>query len=108
MSKAKFAAAKELIDEKDYVGARAILKSIDHPTAREWETKLDKIQPIKKHTRGSLLIFLILVIAIIAAGWVYLSYTQNQMVQSFEDGYSTNLAATTQYFDAQYTAIFSH
>lgn len=45
MSKAKFAAAKELIDEKKYDEARTILKSIDHPTAREWEMKLDKISP---------------------------------------------------------------
>jgi len=45
MSKAKFAAAKELIDEKQYDEARAILKTIDHPTAREWEAKLAKIAP---------------------------------------------------------------
>lgn len=45
MSKAKFAAAKELIDEKKYDEARGILKTIDHPTAREWEAKLDKISP---------------------------------------------------------------
>lgn len=45
MSKAKFAAAKELIDEKQYDSARAILKTIDHPVAREWETKLDALSP---------------------------------------------------------------
>lgn len=45
MSKAKFAAAKEMIDEKDYVGARAVLRTIDHPTARTWEEKLDRIAP---------------------------------------------------------------
>lgn len=45
MSKAKFQAAKELIDEKKYGEARALLKSIDHPTAREWEAKLDKLSP---------------------------------------------------------------
>lgn len=45
MSKAKFAAAKELIDEKKYGEARAILRTIDHPTAREWETKLDRLSP---------------------------------------------------------------
>lgn len=46
MSKAKFAAAKELIDEKRYDEARNILKTIDHPTAREWEAKLDRIAPL--------------------------------------------------------------
>lgn len=45
MSKAKFAAAKELIDEKKYDEARGILKTIDHPTAREWEAKLNRIDP---------------------------------------------------------------
>lgn len=45
MSKAKFDAAQELIDEKDYAGARAILKSIDDPTAREWERRIDALQP---------------------------------------------------------------
>jgi hypothetical protein len=43
MSKAKFAAAKELIAEKKYDEARRILKTIDHPTAREWEAKLDNL-----------------------------------------------------------------
>lgn len=47
MSKAKFAAAKELIDEKKYDEARAILKTIDHPTAREWEAKLNRIAPLQ-------------------------------------------------------------
>lgn len=51
MSKAKFAAAKELIDEKQYGEARAILKTIDHPTAREWEAKLDKLAPVAAPTR---------------------------------------------------------
>ena len=45
MSKAKFEAAKELIQEKKYDEARALLKTINHPTAREWEAKLDKIAP---------------------------------------------------------------
>lgn len=45
MSKAKFNAAKELINEKKYKEARAILKTIDHPTARNWEQKLDAISP---------------------------------------------------------------
>jgi len=45
MSKAKFAAAKEMIDEQNYAGARAILSTIDHPTARTWEQKLNQIAP---------------------------------------------------------------
>jgi len=45
MSKTKMLAAKELIQEKRYDEARAILRSVDHPTATEWLEKLDKIDP---------------------------------------------------------------
>ena len=45
MSKAKFDAARELIQEKKYDEARALLSSIDHPTAREWEAKIDRLSP---------------------------------------------------------------
>lgn len=45
MSKEKFAAAKQLIQEKQYDEARVILRTIDHPTARSWERKLDEIAP---------------------------------------------------------------
>jgi len=44
MSKAKMQAAKELIEEKKYDEARSILATVDHPTAREWEKKLDLLQ----------------------------------------------------------------
>lgn len=45
MSTAKFDAVRELINEKNYEEARALLKTIDHPTAREWETQLNKVAP---------------------------------------------------------------
>lgn len=45
MSKAKMAAAKELIQEKRYEEARQILATVDHPTAREWEQKLNRLAP---------------------------------------------------------------
>lgn len=45
MLKEKFSTAKQLINEKKYSEARSVLKSIDHPTAREWEAKLDRIAP---------------------------------------------------------------
>ncbi|MBA3871174.1 MAG: DUF4041 domain-containing protein [Anaerolineae bacterium] len=54
MSKAKFEAAKELIDKKDYAGARTILKGIDHPTARAWEAKLDVLAPQKTNLRSAI------------------------------------------------------
>jgi hypothetical protein len=49
MSKQKLAAAKELIKEKHYTEARAILKTMDHPTAKKWLAKLDEISP--EHTK---------------------------------------------------------
>lgn len=45
MSKAKFAAAKELIQEHKYDEARAILRSIDHPTAHKWLAQLNRLNP---------------------------------------------------------------
>jgi hypothetical protein len=41
----KLQMAKELIQDKDYSAARSILRKIDHPTARDWLVKLDKIDP---------------------------------------------------------------
>jgi len=52
MSKAKFEAAKELIAEKKYDEARSVLNTIDHPTAREWEAKLNKLDPPPKAKRN--------------------------------------------------------
>lgn len=54
MSKNKLLAAKELIQEKRYAEARAILKTIDHPTAREWLKKLDEIAPDTEKKDSSL------------------------------------------------------
>ena len=45
MSKAKFAAAKELIEEGSYDEARVILRKIDHPTAKKWLKQIDQIDP---------------------------------------------------------------
>lgn len=48
MSKAKLQYARELIQEKQYAKARAILKEIDHPTAHQWLAKLNDIDASKK------------------------------------------------------------
>lgn len=50
MSKAKFDAARQLIQEKKYDQARALLETIDHPTAIKWLAKLDEIAP-KAHPK---------------------------------------------------------
>lgn len=41
----KFAAAKKLLDKRDYKSARAILEGISHPQAREWEAKINRLDP---------------------------------------------------------------
>ncbi len=45
---AKYDAVQQLVDQRDYVAARAILKGIDDPMAREWESKIDVLQPAHK------------------------------------------------------------
>lgn len=51
MSKAKFDAAKQLIQKKQYDQARALLETVDHPTATKWLAKLDEIAP-KSHPKA--------------------------------------------------------
>lgn len=72
MSKAKMEAARELIQEKKYDEARAILRTVDHPLATEWLGKIDDIkrgQPVapKPNSRRETIRLLVLV-ALIALG----------------------------------------
>ncbi|MBI5670659.1 MAG: hypothetical protein HZC41_21920 [Chloroflexi bacterium] len=53
MSKAKFDAAREFIQEKRYDEARAILRTISHPEARAWLAKLDHIAPSQRRRAGT-------------------------------------------------------
>jgi hypothetical protein len=45
VSQAKFAAARELIQEKNYEVARAVLKTINDPSAVQWLQKLEQLAP---------------------------------------------------------------
>lgn len=45
--KNKMDMARELIKAKDYDAARAILRTVNHPTAAEWVSKIDKLSPPK-------------------------------------------------------------
>jgi uncharacterized protein YoxC len=47
MSKERMLEARQLIQQKRYDEARKILKTVDHPTAREWMRKLDADAPRK-------------------------------------------------------------
>lgn len=68
MSKTKFLAARELIKEKKYAEARAILNTIDHPTARAWLSKLDELesQPRKQRSQLGIMVIVILLIVFIS------------------------------------------
>ena len=45
MSNTKFAAAKELVSEGQYDAARAVLKTINHPSATKWLARIDELDP---------------------------------------------------------------
>ncbi|KAA3654097.1 MAG: hypothetical protein DWQ04_34780 [Chloroflexi bacterium] len=44
-AKEKMLKARELIQNKQYLDAREILYTVNHPTAQKWLTKLDEIDP---------------------------------------------------------------
>lgn len=79
MSKAKMQAAKELIQAKQYDEARTILKTVDHPTARQWEKRLSDLQvPPKKPSNARwVLIGLVITGLLIVALAVSWSNSQN-------------------------------
>lgn len=77
MSKQQFDAVKALIDAQEYNQARALLAKINHPTAREWEVKLDKIAPPRKRNDLWVLVIVALVfIGVVAAGLWWQSVNQ--------------------------------
>ncbi len=53
LSKAKMQAARELILEKQYDAARAVLITVNEPTAHQWLDKLDEIAPIESEPQQS-------------------------------------------------------
>src|SRR5579859_3256559 len=92
--RAKFEAAKQLITEKHYNEARALLRTIDHPTALQWLEKLDTIDPPKVATaqiesqpmpivvparkrgsRVSIEIILVLIIVVGGGFWLVRTFT---------------------------------
>jgi len=82
MSKSKMLAAKQLIQEKKYTEARSILATVDHPTAREWEAKLDKLAPRKPlMPRGKKLRVILLIAGLLFLGGVVIfSILDNQRI----------------------------
>jgi len=97
MSRAKFEAARELIQTRQYDAARAILKTIDDPKAKEWITKIDGLSRDKRPPKRRpwlpivLLAFLLL---IIVAGGLYL-VNINNIAQQAADAEKARFAAET-------------
>ena len=88
ISEAKYDAVQQLVDQRDYAGARAILKGIDDPKAREWEHKIDALQPPPKvsnraaHLIISTIAFAIGGIALIVVFATLLDYRIDYSVRS--------------------------
>lgn len=56
MAESKLETARQLIIEKQYDAARAVLETIpDHPKAREWLAKLDEVAPQEKRKLADLM-----------------------------------------------------
>lgn len=72
--------AQELIQEKRYDEARAILKTVDHPKARDWLAKLDKIAPRKSTWRKfKPFVYLAILCVLLVVGYTaYSSFQQTQ------------------------------
>ncbi|MFW5696189.1 MAG: hypothetical protein ACOCXR_00225 [Phototrophicaceae bacterium] len=69
-TKAKMQTAQQLIKSKEYTQARAILRTVDHPTAYKWLARLDEIAPEpkkpKKKKKNHLRPYLFAVLAVLA------------------------------------------
>ena len=107
MSKQKMLAAKELIREKHFDEARNILKTINHPTAKEWLAKLDKIAPEKKkasfftppiiyYLGGGVVGLLIIIVAVIFMNrpTVFNQSSSSQSTESNSDVLTNNIPSS--------------
>lgn len=90
--KEQFAAASALIKAKRYNEARKLLKTINHPKAKEWLAKLDTIAPIK--TRKSwrwLFVGLAVIATCILAAFIFQQWQRHQYIEERRIGVSVDL-----------------
>lgn len=59
--------ARSLIQAMEYEQARAILKTVDHPTAKQWLAKIDAITPEKPKRENPIASFLFAVFQFVFA-----------------------------------------
>lgn len=86
MSKAKFQAAKELIGQKKYTEARAILKTIDHPKAKEWLVRLDKLSAAKPAVNTTLFVIIVGFVIVLGIGVLFARQILNRSNQDSAAG----------------------
>jgi hypothetical protein len=99
MSNTELSAARDLIQQRRYAEARALLQTINHPTATQWLAKLDQIDP---PTRASVIaplparernrsrvsglsVFSTLVIVILALVIVYQHVRLNNVIRILDE-----------------------
>lgn len=69
----RLAQAADLIRSKHYAEARALLKRIKHPKAREWLAKLDEIAPEKrKSSAGKIVAAVLIGVVVTLCGLIFL------------------------------------
>jgi hypothetical protein len=88
-TKEKMQTAQALIQLKQYDKARAILRTVNHAKAREWEAKLDRIAPIVLYRPGfyqryRVWILIFAVAVLITAGIYLIPYFNGIMAEQGE------------------------
>ncbi len=94
MSKAKMEAARELIKEKQYDEARAILRTVNHPLAAEWIAKIDAISS-PKHSRRSPILALVALGIVLVGVMAVVVYTQRYNIPPLAAMFSTATPTAT-------------
>ena len=82
MSKAKLLQAKALIRQKRYDDARALLITVDHPTADKWLARLSRVAPTSRPDyTNKLVIVIVLYFALFLPGLIAHGIWVNQAMQ---------------------------
>lgn len=86
--KDQFTSAKAYVQAKDYQNARRVLRRIDHPKAREWLQRINKLDPTAVRRKRVIIALILALILLVGSFWL-LSYTSSQQTQVFSDQLAT-------------------
>ncbi len=95
--KEQMARASQLIKAKQYSEARKLLKTIDHPKAKEWLGKLDQIAPERKPRRWWVPALIVVLVAIGGLSAALYVSGQNAARGVVEDARQATVARLTTY-----------